>query len=248
MLRDEQVEHNSSRAAAPPETVLAAAVEHFFLAHGYRVQVELDHVDVLARHENLLVAVEVKRNLSLRVVEQAVKRQTTCDLCWVAVPRPLRGKLRPDSLTVLKRLGLGLLLVDTAGGVEVALDPGKRPQIIQSRARARLLRESVARLGHFNTAGSPGGARVTAYRQQALRVAIVLNEQPGLAPRVVNEQLPPIGISASAILQRNVYGWFHREARARYRLSEAGVAALREWKAVVDYLGAVAHSTPDGPE
>lgn len=245
MLRDETVEHNTRGLSRLPETQIAAAVERFFGAHGFAVQAELGHIDLLARRDGVLIAIEVKRNLSLRLVEQAVRRQRSCDLCWVAVPRATRGRLRPDTVAVLKRLGLGLLLVDAGLGVEVALEPQRRPDIVQSRAREALIAESSRRLGRFNIAGSPGGARVTAYRQQALRVAMELQENPGLSPRELDVRIPDIGIRAGPILQRNVYAWFVREQRARYSLSPEGRAALLEWKAVVDFLRAVAEQTPD---
>ena len=47
-------------------------------------------------------------------------------------------------------------------------------------------------------------------------------------PRDLREIAP----DAAGILLRNVYGWFEREGRGIYRLSQAGEAGLLHWAAV----------------
>ena len=68
---------------------------------------------------------------------------------------------------------------------------------------------------------------MTAYRQRALACAEMMREGPR-RPRELREVAP----DAAGILLRNVYGWFEREGRGIYRLSEAGEASLRHWVAV----------------
>ena len=65
---------------------------------------------------------------------------------------------------------------------------------------------------------------MTAYRQRALACAARLRDgpQPVRALRAIAED-------ASAIVLRNVYGWFERERRGIYRLTPAGQAALSRW-------------------
>jgi hypothetical protein len=68
---------------------------------------------------------------------------------------------------------------------------------------------------------------MTAYRQRALACAEMMRERPR-RPRDLREVAP----DAAGILLRNVYGWFERERRGIYRLSQAGEAGLLHWAAV----------------
>ena len=69
---------------------------------------------------------------------------------------------------------------------------------------------------------------MTAYRQQALAVAALLQSGPG-RPKDLRIAVPDAG----TILLRNVYGWFERTRRGVYRLTSAGEAALSRWPTVV---------------
>lgn len=64
---------------------------------------------------------------------------------------------------------------------------------------------------------------MTAYRQRAIACAEALRAGP-LRPR----DLKPVAEDASAILYRNVYGWFERVKPGVYRLSTVGEASLIE--------------------
>ena len=65
---------------------------------------------------------------------------------------------------------------------------------------------------------------MTAYRQQALACAALLQAGPG-RPRDLRVVAPEAG----RILQRNVYVWFERTERGVYRLNSLGQAALQRW-------------------
>jgi hypothetical protein len=64
---------------------------------------------------------------------------------------------------------------------------------------------------------------MTAYRQEALRLAAALREGP--AP-VAALRLAAEAPNAQPILARDVYGWFERVHRGTYRLRAEGLAAL----------------------
>ncbi len=90
--------------------------------------------------------------------------------------------------------------------------------------RRRILREHATRRGDPSQGGITRQKIMTAYRQIALDCAAAL--QPGPLPlKTLRDQIPDAG----SIVQRNVYGWFDREARGIYRLTDAGEAALRQW-------------------
>ena len=65
---------------------------------------------------------------------------------------------------------------------------------------------------------------MTAYRQHALACAAALSRGPQ-RPRDLKGSIP----DAPKILLRNVYGWFVRQERGLYALSEQGRAALGRW-------------------
>jgi hypothetical protein len=82
---------------------------------------------------------------------------------------------------------------------------------------------------HDRRRGDPtpgGGTRtpiMTAYRQEALRLAAALRDGPAtVAALRVAAEAP----NAGPILARDVYGWFERVKRGTYRLRDEGVAAL----------------------
>ena len=214
------------------ETDLYAPVKEFLEGQGYAVRGEVGGCDALAVRDGLLVAVELKLSLNLRLLLQAVKRLGGADAVYVAFPAgcsPWR-KDRAGVRRLLRMLGLGLLLVDPASGlVQPELDPGEY-RIHRSRAgRGRLLREHAVLVGDPNTGGSRRrGGVMTLYRRNALAVAGHLRDKgPSKASDVSRE----LGMdNALSIMYRNVYGWFQREGRGVYALSPRGRAELPMWE------------------
>lgn len=108
--------------------------------------------------------------------------------------------------------------------VEVLAEPTPYRPRLDLRRRARLLSEHAKRSGDPSTGGSTRQPIMTAYRQQALACAALLQAGPS-RPRDLRAVAPEAG----RILLNNVYGWFQRTERGVYQLSTLGEAALQRW-------------------
>jgi hypothetical protein len=224
--------------AAPParEADLYAPLKAWLTGRGYAVKAEIGACDILAVPPGgPAVVIEMKRAFSLALVLQGVERQRLFDDVYLAVPQaaaPAR-----DRVALCRRLGLGLMVVAPAGGVAVLADPGPYAPRRRKAQAARLLSEFARRAGDPETGGTPPRPRLTAYRQDALRLAdalAALGADPGAdaVPASPAALARATGVvRAGAILRDNHYGWFVRRARARYALTEAGAAARDQWAA-----------------
>lgn len=221
------------------ETDLYAPVKAFLIGQGYEVKAEIGDCDILAvRGDEGPVVVELKVGANLSLVLQGVDRQTVTDIVYLAVPAPaLPGKQGRRFAKLCRRLGLGLLLVHleatnsretTNSWVEASVDPGPYQPRKNKPRQTRLLREFQQRVGDPNIGGT-NGARMTAYRQHALRCAGHL-ARTGSAKISDLEAETGVG-RAGRILQRDVYGWFERAARGVYRLSPRGAEAVDNYTA-----------------
>jgi hypothetical protein len=210
------------------EADLYPALKAYLQAQGYEVKAEVGACDIMARRgsEPPLV-VEMKLTFSLALVMQGVARQALVDLVYLAVPvssdKGWSMRYR-DIIALCRRLGLGLLAVDVAAGTVTAhLDPGPyAPRKNKPRA-ARLLREFDRRVGDPNTGGTTGIKRMTAYRQDALRVLAHLSTAPASPAATARAT----GVAkAGNLLRADHYGWFERLSLGIYTLSPKGQAAL----------------------
>jgi len=228
------------------ETDLYEPVKSMLEARGYEVKSEIDGCDVVACHSHApLIIVELKLVFSIDLVLQGVDRLAAADNVYlaVAVPdTPARRRnwrrRRRDCIKLCRLLGLGLLTVDlqcSAGArVDVLADP--TPYIPKSNSKrvARLQLEFSRRKGDPNTGGITRTKIVTAYRQDALRCALVLADK---RDRTVTDIRDSAEVPrAASILQKNYYGWFERTARGVYALTEQGQEGLRHFESLLPAL------------
>lgn len=218
------------------ETDLYAPVKAYLEGQGYTVKAEITDCDVVAcRGDEPPVIVELKLSLSLALLMQGVDRQAITDAVYVAVPftrtRAFGSNLR-TAIKLCRRLGLGLLTV-RAGSVFAHVDPGPYAPRKFPRRRAALLKEFERRVGDPNTGGQTRRKIVTAYRQDALRLAMMAQAAGRLRPVEGTRAGIP---KAASILQKDHYGWFERVDRGVYTLRPAGAAALETYADVVATL------------
>jgi hypothetical protein len=215
-----------------PETSLYPAMKSFLETAGYSVKGEVDGCDVVAVRDGdpqRLAIVEMKLGFNLDLLLQATDRMRAADEVWLAVPATRRGRDRDPRVHRLCRLlGFGLMAVSGARGrIEVLSEPAPYRPRVSHRRRTRLLSEHARRQGDPSPGGSTRQPVMTAYRQQALACAVLLQTGPG---RV--RDLRAAAPEAGTILTRNVYGWFERVERGVYRLTSLGEAALQRWPPV----------------
>lgn len=222
------------------ETDLYAPIKTYLEAQGYEVKSEVKDCDLVAvRGSEPPVIVELKLSLSIALLMQGIDRQTMTDAVYVAVPAG-KGKRWAnqvkDAVKLCRRLGLGLISIrlDAATpSVLVHCDAGPyKPRKIKTRKDA-LLKEFERRVGDPNTGGQTKRKIITAYRQDALRIAVALVDGPN-KPRILAETL---GVEKTAsILQSDHYGWFGRVERGIYELRPSGHEALETYADVVKAL------------
>ncbi len=203
-----------------PETDLYLPVKRHLEAQGYTVKAEVRGCDVVAvRGTETPVIVELKQSMSLALLYQAVDRLTIAEHVYIAVHRPKRG-VTADALKLCRRLGLGLVVVTSAGSVEVLADPVPYTPRANTKKRGLLLKEFNARSGDPNIGGTTRKPLMTAYRQDALKCVEHLRVY---GPARIRDVKAATRVDRAAnIFRDNVYGWFEKIERGIYSLSDLG--------------------------
>ncbi|BCP52790.1 hypothetical protein K32_14070 [Kaistia sp. 32K] len=208
------------------ETDLYLPLKAFMEGAGYVVKGEVNGCDLVGVREGeppILVVCEMKLAFNLELVLQGVNRATISDEVWLAA-RASKGKGREHDArfrNLCRRLGFGLIAVSASGTVDVIIAPFAQAPRRDPKRRSRLLDEHKRRVGDPQIGGGRGKPIMTAYRQDCILCATSLLSGPQ-SPK----QLKTLVERAPTILRSNVYGWFVRESRGIYGLTELGRAAV----------------------
>ncbi|MDA3949651.1 MAG: DUF2161 family putative PD-(D/E)XK-type phosphodiesterase [Spirochaeta sp.] len=223
------------------EEELFDPIRTWLTGQGYVVSAEVRDCDLVATRPDdpeTLTIIEMKTRMSLDLVNQGVRRKEISDSVYLAVPLSgAAGRLRNArrTLATLRRLELGLLYVRvlrTGTRVEPVLHPREFAPRRRPRNRIAILREVDHRYAELDRGGITGNTlRYTAYRQRALRTAVILRDETALRPRDIRRRGGPE--ECGRILAANHYGWFDRVSRGWYTLSPEGHAALEIHAAAV---------------
>jgi hypothetical protein len=211
------------------ETDLYPAVKAFLEDQGYVVKAEVGAADVVAlRGAEPPVVVELKLGFSLALFHQCVERFKVSDDVYMAVAhkpgKPFHKAVKANT-ALARRLGLGLLTVRIADGlVTVHCDPGPYAPRKNAKRKGGLLREFARRQGDPNDGGQTRAGLVTAYRQDALRIAVYLFEVGACKGSDVARET---GVAkATAMMRANHYGWFEKVEKGVYGITPAGAEAV----------------------
>lgn len=221
------------------ETDMYDALKEHFEEQGFTVRSEVRDIDVVAMKEGLLLGIEMKRGLTMELLVQGALRQKTCDLVYLAVPRPKRVKKdrnMMNMLYLLRRLEMGLLYVDVEKNavMEVCepsfydLDKGKRAKL---KEKTRILKEAGKRSLDGNKGGSRGKRLLTAYREDSLRAAALIRIRGVISPR----ELKALGINHT-LLSRNYYNWFQKVEHGKYALNGINLSGEDFGHLVEDFI------------
>lgn len=237
----------SNQSGPIKETDLYGPLREYLEARGYTVRSEVRDCDVVAERDGDIIVLEQKRSLSLALLAQAADRQRASDSVYVVVPHPgdrvqSRGWL--STCRLLRRLELGLVLVDLDGDqigkpdVEIAFHPVRHERRTKKDVRRAVIAELHGRSADLNTGGSTGKKIVTAYRENAVRIACCLDVHGPLSPARLRDL--GTGKRTGSILLDNFYKWFERVNRGVYALSTKGRDELSSYPELVMHYRAIA--------
>jgi len=221
------------------ETDLYEPIRAFLEEEGYQVQAEVKGCDIAAVKDGQMVIVELKKAFNLKLVYQALERQSLTEQVFVAIPRPKKGareKAWKDMLKLLKRLELGLLTValdSPLKTVDVVLEPSDSIAWKNRKKREKLQAELEQRQVDGNVGGMTRRKIMTAFREKSIRLACLLEREGQVSTASLRER----GMEdCIGILSRNYDKWFQRVEKGVYALADKGKEAL----ANEDYAKAVA--------
>jgi len=196
---------------------------------GFTVRGEVKGCDIAAVKDDALWLIEMKLTANLKLLFQAVEKQTSTDWVFVAIPRPrsARDKHYTQFSRLLKRLNIGL--------ITVALDSPRRVADIihfptgndeKNNAASRKIKREIAGRS-VDTHGGTQQKVNTAYRERCVRIATLLEIH---APVNAPELMKTHGCEADTynILRANNYGWYEKVGRGVYALSDKGRTYLQD--------------------
>ena len=227
------------------ETDLHEPVKKWLESQGCETRSEVKSIDMVGILGDLLISVEMKLKLNLEVINQAVERQSVSDLVYIAVLHDYKSvetKRFKMTLLTLKRLRIGLLLVNFRASEPVVYECVKpenydfeRSLRMKAKKRNAIISEFNKRSGDFNKAGTSRSKIMTAYKEQCILVAFYMNENGYMRA----SEFKACGMETrkvSSIFNSNYNGWFSRQEKGVYGLTEKGLSALDEYEDVIAFL------------
>ncbi len=222
------------------EFELFEPVRRLFAEAGYKVNAEVKDCDVTAVKDGEFIIIELKRNLSVALLAQGLKRQKTGAKVYIAVPKPKNYNFKKyrDTFYVIKKLELGLIFVTLRGEhsfAETVFDPEEffPPVSKNYKKRREIMKEIEGRAVETNTGGVTKRKIVTAYTEKCINIACILDTYGELSPKQIKEYGGDE--SCGNILRMNVYGWFEKVRTGVYRITLEGRKALLEYPELEKY-------------
>jgi len=222
------------------ESELYSPIKRYLENQGYTVNSEVKHCDVTATRGDELIVVELKIRFNATLLIQAADRQRAADAVYIALPYPRNiGGVKhwKGMCHLLKRLEIGLILVHflkSGPRVEIAFHPSPYQGRKQHKRREVIIREIRERSGDYNTGGTVRTKIVTAYREEAIHIACLLDGEGDLSPAELKRR--GAGEKTGSILNKNYYGWFEKVERGVYRLHPAGRKALTDYPEITAHF------------
>jgi hypothetical protein len=207
------------------ETELFIPVKKLFLAQGFDVKGEVKDIDVIAYKKDLMVGIELKTKISLKLIYQAIDRQKVLDQVYIAIPKDAlyqSKSLYRNFTHLLKRLEVGLIVVhgeDAEVIVEAVPFDRNLSRSRYKKRKAQIDKEARLRKNHKNVGGTRG-KKITRYKELVIDIGSYLLEHEKASPKAIKENLKIE--KTTSILQKNYDGYFERVDRGIYQLTEKG--------------------------
>lgn len=222
------------------ESDLYPPVFEYFISLGYDVQAEVKSCDLVAKKDGETIVAELKTSFCLKLVYQAIERQSITDLVYIVIPRPkgAKGAQWNSMLKLMKRLDIGIITValdSELKAVDIVSVPAGTAKPKSSAKRASFNKEVDSRNLHINTGGVNKTKILTAYREKSIYILCLAEAFGEISPAQINKILnEPY---AGNIVSRNFYGWFKKISKGVYAISDEGYKILNgnEYKEAIEF-------------
>ena len=218
------------------ESDLFEPVKKYLEASDYKVRAEVKNCDITATKNDELIIVELKLSANLQLFIQATDRQRITDSVYVAIPKPAQRSKKhwKGILHILRRLELGLIFVDVenpVNPVEIVFHPIEFQRRKFKHRKRAIIKEVENRSQNLNVGGINKKKIVTAYKENAIQIAVYLKEIGATNPKKLREYNS--GKKTLSILYSNFYGWFQRVDYGIYDVTEKGGKELKNFPGLV---------------
>ncbi len=214
-------------------------LKKYFETQGYKVNAEVKGCDLTAVKDDELVIVEMKTNLNITLLYQAMERKKITPNVFIAVPKPKR-KLHTSikkMKDILTKLQIGLLIVDVVNkDVFCYCTPEKDDTRINYKKKAKLVKEIGSRNVDENIGGVNKTKILTGYKEKGISLCCAINIEGVATTKTLREKYG-FEQDATMYLNSNIFGWFEKVDRATYTLSKEGkkIIKSKEYKNAVKY-------------
>lgn len=223
------------------ECDLYPPVYSYFNSLGYDVKAEVKACDLMAVKDNETIIAELKTSFCLKLIYQAIERQSIADFVYVVIPRPKKGaksKEWKSMLKLMKRLDIGIITVamdSEIKTVDVVFAPAGQSKTKNTKKKAQVHHEFSTRNMNTNTGGINKTKILTAYREKCIHTLCLIQKCGFITPVRLKEYLgDPY---ADRILRNNYYGWFDKVEKGVYGMSSEGEKILRgeEYSPIIEF-------------
>ena len=218
------------------ESDLFEPVKNYLETGGYKVRAEVRNCDITATKGDELIIVELKLSANLQLFIQATNRQYITDSVYVAIPKPTQRSKKhwKGILHILRRLELGLIFVDVdnpTNPVEIVFHPIEFQRRKFKHRKRAIIKEAENRSQNLNVGGTSKKKIITAYKENAIQIAVYLNKIGATSTKNLREF--DSGKKTLSILYSNFYGWFQRVDRGIYDITIKGKSELKKFPGLV---------------
>jgi hypothetical protein len=223
------------------EQQLFQPIKDLFESDGFKVDGEVKKIDMVCVKNDVFVAIELKKELNLKVITQASLRQKTMDIVYIGIysPKSLFNKNFKEKLYLLKRLGIGLIIVSPKSlQVSVYQDPIvsdiSKYQYSNKKKRDQTINEMHNRKLKNNVGGVSKTKIMSSYREDCLLVLNAIKDFESASGKQIKE-ITSVSKSTN-IMYKNYYGWFEKVKKGLYKINNNGKEALVQYHEIISEL------------
>jgi len=221
------------------ESDLSQPTVEYFENLGYTVNCEVKGIDIVARKDDYLTAIELKLSFNMTLLFQVMDRLKFADCVYVALPKPKR---RSKDLTKIRQLAeilnFGILLIDTgiAQHAEPLYTPLSKNSPRDNKRKRTATKEANGRSIELNKGGVRSIKIITAYREKCLAAASIMHSKNGVSAKELRDNFG-FDKTIASTLKRDYYNWFEKTEDGNHKLTKQAhteIESTPEFKRLFD--------------